>query len=100
MSKKKEYVREDTIEKYLVKQVEALGGRCYKWTSPGNPGVPDRIVILPGIAPWFVETKAPKGRPRPTQKVQVKRLYELGQNACFVYSKEDVDFILKKMNHK
>lgn len=32
-----------------------------KWTSPGNKGVPDRIVILPGWDIVFVEFKRHKG---------------------------------------
>ena len=41
-------MREKEIEKILVTGVKKLGGRAYKCASPGNDGVPDRIVILPG----------------------------------------------------
>ena len=50
-------MREKDIEKILVAEVRKLGGRAYKWVSPGNDGVPDRIVIFPGKAPVFVELK-------------------------------------------
>ena len=50
-------MREKDIEKILVEQVRKLGGRAYKWVSPGNDGVPDRIVIFPGRQPVFVELK-------------------------------------------
>ena len=40
-------MREKDIERILVTEVKKLGGRAYKWTSPGNDGVPDRIVIFP-----------------------------------------------------
>lgn len=52
---------EKEIEKKLRTKVEALGGRCLKWTCPGWSGVPDRIVLLPGGRIYFVETKRPKG---------------------------------------
>ena len=39
---------EREIEKKLVDGVRKLGGRAYKFVSPGNDGVPDRIVVLPG----------------------------------------------------
>lgn len=52
---------EKEIEKKLRKKVEALGGRCLKWTCPGWSGVPDRIVLLPKGRIYFVETKRPKG---------------------------------------
>ena len=37
-------MREKEIEKILVLEVKKLGGRAYKWISPGNDGVPDRCV--------------------------------------------------------
>lgn len=52
---------EKDIEQKLRRKVEAMGGRCLKWTCPGWSGVPDRIVLLPGGRIYFVETKRPKG---------------------------------------
>ena len=54
-------MREKEIEKILVECVKRLGGRAYKWTSPGNDGVPDRIVILPDTRVIFVELKTDTG---------------------------------------
>ena len=49
---------EKDTEKYLVEQVEAIGGLCYKFTSPGRKNVPDRVCLFPkGITVW-VETKS------------------------------------------
>ena len=45
---------EREIETYLVKSVKNKKGLCMKWTSPGNAGVPDRIVIVPGGDIYFV----------------------------------------------
>lgn len=72
-------MRERDVEKILVDEVRRLGGRAYKWTSPGNAGVPDRIVIMPGHQPVFVELKADGGVLSALQQVQIKRLKELGQ---------------------
>ena len=74
---------EKDIEKILVSEVKKLGGRAYKWVSPGNDGVPDRIVIFPNRPPIFVELKSETGRLSALQQVQIKRLRELGQ-AVFV----------------
>ena len=71
------------IEKILVGEVKKLGGRAYKWVSPGNDGVPDRIVVFPNRPPIFVELKSETGRLSALQQVQIKRLRELGQ-AVFV----------------
>ena len=72
-------MREKEIEKILVTEVKKLGGRAYKWTSPGNDGVPDRIVILPGERPYFVELKSENGRLSALQKIQIDRLQNLKQ---------------------
>lgn len=76
---------EREIEKVLVSEVKKLGGRAYKWVSPGNDGVPDRIVIFPNMRPIFVELKTERGKLSPLQKVQVERLRKLGQDVCVVY---------------
>ena len=47
-------MRESEIEKILVYEVKKLGGIAYKWVSPGNDGVPDRIVVFPDRKPVFV----------------------------------------------
>ena len=72
-------MREIDIEKILVREVKKLGGRAYKWVSPGNDGVPDRIVIFPDKVPVFVELKTDIGKLSALQKVQIKRLEGLGQ---------------------
>ncbi|MCI6173556.1 MAG: VRR-NUC domain-containing protein [Clostridiales bacterium] len=77
-------MRESEIEKILVREVKKTGGRAYKWVSPGNDGVPDRIVIFPGRPPVFVELKADKGRLSNLQKIQMDRLRNLGQEAVVV----------------
>lgn len=72
-------MREREIEKILVDEVRGLGGRAYKWVSPGNDGVPDRIVIFPRQWPIFIELKADGGTVSSLQRAQIKRLQELGQ---------------------
>lgn len=72
-------MRESEIEKILVREVKRLGGRAYKWTSPGNDGVPDRIVIFPDKRPIFVELKTKTGKLTALQRVQINNLTALGQ---------------------
>ena len=54
-------MREAEIEARLVRGVKEAGGLCYKFVSPGNPGVPDRLILLPGGRILFVELKTPGG---------------------------------------
>lgn len=87
-------MREKDIEKILVNEVKRLGGRAYKWVSPGNDGVPDRIVVLPGLRPIFVELKTEKGQLSALQRVQIKRLQEWGQEVGVLYGLPQVrDFL-------
>jgi len=87
-------VLERDIEKILVNEVKKLGGRAYKWVSPGNDGVPDRIVILPGLRPIFVELKTETGRLSAIQNVQIDRLRKMKQNVKILYGESQVrDFL-------
>lgn len=71
-------MRERDIEKWLRRQVESLGGLAFKFSSPGNDGVPDRQVILPGGIIYFIELKTDRGRLTPIQVWQQDRLDALG----------------------
>ncbi len=90
---------EREIEKKLVDGVRKLGGRAYKFVSPGNDGVPDRIVVLPDTAPMFVELKTESGKLSSLQKVQITRLEKLGQNVRVLYGLEDVKRFLEEMRN-
>ena len=71
-------MREKQIEKKLITEVKKRGGICPKWVSPGFDGVPDRIVLLPGMKFAFVEVKAPGEKPRPLQLSRHSLLRRLG----------------------
>lgn len=60
--------RESDLERECRRHVHLLGGRLPKWTSPGDSGVPDRILLLPHRPSVFVEFKAPGERLRPKQR--------------------------------
>lgn len=38
---------EKEIEAHLIRSVKNKKGLCMKWVSPGNAGVPDRLIIVP-----------------------------------------------------
>lgn len=81
---------ERDIEAYLVKRVKALGGMAYKFVSPANRGVADRLVVLPGQI-WFVEVKQENGRMTALQALFIEQMKRMGHNAIVVWSKEEVD---------
>lgn len=66
-------MKEQKLERHLVDAITAAGGLCWKFTSPGTAGVPDRICVLDRhIA--FVELKAPGRTPRPIQQRRINQL--------------------------
>ena len=93
-------MRERDIEKYLREQVKAKGGIAYKWTSPGNSGVPDRLVMLPGRPDIFVEVKAPGKRPTKIQLAQHRRIRDLGRCVLVIDSKEGVDDFIRDVENE
>jgi len=70
---------ESEVEKKLCKRVKnELHGRAFKWVSPGQNGVPDRIVLVPMGRIYFVETKAPGKKLRKLQELVRGLIRELG----------------------
>ena len=88
---------EKEIENYLAKEIKKIGGLCYKFVSPGNDGVPDRIAILPDGQIWFIELKAESGRLSPIQVWQIDRLRQLGVNVAVIRGKEGgIDWLTER----
>ncbi|AXY33950.1 nuclease [Yersinia pseudotuberculosis] len=72
------YIREDSIEDHLVKEVKKAGGIAYKFISPGRRSVPDRLVLLPDGKVIFVECKAPGEKPTAAQLREHEKIRALG----------------------
>lgn len=81
------YIREDSIEDHLVKEVKKAGGIAYKFISPGRRSVPDRLVLLPGGKVIFVECKAPGEKPTAAQLREHEKIRALGFIVCVLDSK-------------
>lgn len=90
-------MREAVIENKLVREVEKRGGVCYKFVSPSNPGVPDRIVITPDGRVIFVELKAPFGRMSNIQKWQKERLLQRGVDVRVVRGMDQVREFIREV---
>lgn len=79
---------ESTLERRFVNMVRKAGGKAYKFVSPGNLGVPDRIAILPRGRIWFVELKTETGRLSQVQKRQIDTLRSLGMNVFVLWGEK------------
>ena len=74
----------------MVRGVKRLGGRAYKFVSPGNVGVPDRMIVLPGGRIIFVELKTDQGTLSPMQRHQIRQLQQLGATVWVVRGMQGV----------
>ena len=90
-------MKESAIEARLVREVRKRGGLCYKFTSPGNPGVPDRIVLLPGGVTVYVELKTEIGRLAKVQKWQRGELEKRGADVRVLYGMDAVKAFLREV---
>ena len=90
-------MREKIIESRLVQEVLSRGGLCWKFTSPGTDGVPDRIVLMPGGKIAFVEVKAPGEKMRALQIRRKQQLERVGFSVYCLDSLEQIRPILDEV---
>ncbi|RYF54992.1 MAG: VRR-NUC domain-containing protein [Comamonadaceae bacterium] len=88
-------IRESAVEKELVARVEAIGGQAYKFTSLGRRGVPDRLVLLPGRAPEFVELKRKGQKAKPHQVREHERMRAAGAVVHIIDDEAGIDRLLE-----
>ncbi|MBR1760908.1 MAG: VRR-NUC domain-containing protein [Schwartzia sp.] len=88
---------EKQIERRLVEGVKKRGGLCYKFVSPGHPGVPDRIVIKPDGKVIFVELKTDTGRLSKLQNYTIRELREHGADVRVIWGLDGVSKLLEEV---
>jgi hypothetical protein len=93
-------MKEKIVENHFVWAVERVGGKTYKFTSPGRKGVADRIACLPDGSTWFVELKTKGGRLSALQKMFMSDMALLNQNYACLWTIEQVDEWLKRTTTK
>ena len=76
---------ERDIERFVRNKTK---GYLLKWVSPGESGVPDRILVIKGKV-IFVEFKKPGGVLSPRQKLWVNRFEALGVGVRVISSMEE-----------
>ena len=91
-------MKESTIEARLVREVRKRGGLCYKFVSPGNPGVPDRIAIFPGGRTVYIELKTEIGRLAKVQQWQLEELRQRGADVRVLKGMDQVLEFLKEVD--
>lgn len=89
---------ESSIENQVVEKAKKLGVRLVlKFSPAGQAGFPDRIALIPGGSPVFMEFKRPGEKPRPLQRRRIKQLRDLGYCAEWF---DDADAALRYLVEK
>lgn len=90
-------MKEKIVENHFVWAVKRIGGKTWKFTSPGRKGVADRIACLPDGSTWFVELKTKGGRLSALQKMFMSDMALLNQRYACLWTKEQVDEWVKSV---
>lgn len=92
---KKEPLEKD-VERKFVLAVKAKGGKAYKFTSPMNRSVTDRLVIFPGQV-WFVEIKRSSGKLTVLQKSFRQKIKNFNLNYFLVRDNKTMQDFFKEV---
>lgn len=90
-------MQEKDLEKKFKERVKQAGGRAYKFVSPGNSGVPDRLVVLPEGHIGFVELKRRGKIPTKLQEMQMDFLRRMGFYVRVLDRAEDIEPVIREI---
>lgn len=90
---------EGRIEDYFLKKCKDNNMLCWKFTSPSQNGVPDRIVLYKKHT-YFVELKAPNETPRPDQLAVHKLMRKYGAVIFIADSEEKCNEIIETIRKR
>lgn len=88
---------ESKIEVWLNDQVKKLGGKSYKFVSPGNPGVPDRIYLMQNGRIYFVELKRVIGKLSASQIWQREQFHQMGVEVKIIYGMDQAKEFIEEL---
>lgn len=89
-------MKESEIEKILREKIKEKGGRAYKFISPGNGGVPDRLITINGKV-IFVELKRPGGQLTNLQKKQIRDLTNFGMEVYVIQNLDEINEFMERI---
>lgn len=79
---------EHAIEQQVVAIARRAGVESLKFQPMGSGGWPDRVFLVPGGRPLFIEFKRPREQSRPLQVARHDQLRRLGYHVKVVDSVE------------
>jgi len=93
-------ISESEIEKYFCWIVEMNGGKTWKFKSPAQRGVADRIACLPDGNVYMVELKTKGGKLSELQKLFAKEMGRLNVPYECLWTVEQIDAFISRISTK
>lgn len=88
---------EKEIEKKVGEYAKKLDCLYYKFTSPNQRAVPDRMIVAPGGAVGFLELKRKGQKPTALQQLEMNRLKDKGCTVHWVDNVSDGKLFIDKL---
>jgi len=88
---------EKIVENFCKSEAIRRGGKSFKFSSPAQRAVPDRVICLPGGRVGFLELKATGKRPTKHQQYILDYLASLGIVSGWADSKDKVKLFMDRM---
>ena len=92
-------MRESEIENKVCQYAKSLGWLCYKFSSPGNRGVPDHLLLRNQVT-LFIEFKAPNKKLTKLQQKIFKRIGSQTDNIYVIDNIEDGKNLINKLERR
>lgn len=92
------HTREREVESWLVTLANRQGWMCIKFIPDNMPGMPDRMILMPGGRVVWVELKRPAGGVvAELQKVRGEQLERAGQEVRLVLTREQAEELVLEL---
>lgn len=89
-------MRESSIEKSVVKWAKLRGIDSVKMEIQSYVGLPDRLFLVPGGKPLFMELKRPGSKAREIQRYAMNTLKQKGYDVVVCDNRDDAIFHLER----
>lgn len=89
-------MKESALERKVVAYCRKNALLCYKFVSPGNRGVPDRLIVAKGKV-LFLELKKKGKKPSPLQEHEMMLLRGQGVSATDADSFSEARWIIDRI---
>lgn len=77
------------LEQFFTRRVRLVGGFVLR-IAPRAPGLPDRVVLIPGSGAYFVELRSARSKTTPAEGFWREKMNQLGSPVYVLTGREEV----------